>query len=140
MAKKNSPQNLFWFLFLSKEKKQSVNNYNASQIQQLNSIKLNTVNPLQILLKWLWFNWIFHVTKTCFFKSIFSWHFQLKKVEVTVNNFFLFATFFAIIFFQRYPWFFYEKFHVHKTDFFQVHRHCNFADDPEFWVIGCGIP
>ena len=140
MAKKNSPQNLFWFLFLSKEKKQSVNNYNASQIQQLNSIKLNTVNPLQILLIWSCFNWIIDVKKTCFFKSIFTWLFLHKKIDIRVNNFFILAAFSAIIYFQRNSWFFYEKFHVQKTDFFQVHWHCNFADDPEFWVIGCGIP
>ena len=139
MAKKNSRQNLFLFLFFFKEKKQSVNNYYACQIQQLNSIKLNTVNPLQILLIWLCFNWIFDVTKTCFFKSIFPWLFLQKKLEITFNNFFILATFSAIIYFQRDPCFLYEKFLVQKTDFFQVHRHWNFADDTEFWVSGCGI-
>ena len=140
MANKNSLQNLFCFLFLFKEKKQSANNYYACQIQQLNFIKLNTVNPLQILLRCTFFNWIFDVTKTCFFKSILPWLFLRKKIKVTVNNFFILATFSVIIYFQRNPWLFYEKFHVQKTDFFQVHRHCYFADYPEFWVIGCWIP
>ncbi|GIT03605.1 MAG: hypothetical protein CM1200mP28_08640 [Deltaproteobacteria bacterium] len=50
MAKKNSLQKPFLIPVNFKEKSSQSNNYYAGLIQQLNSIKLNTVNPLQILL------------------------------------------------------------------------------------------